>query len=214
MYTALFHTHRLVVSIFLALYFIKMILLLMNKKEQLTNFRKWTKVPEIIVSTLFLVTGIWMLILKPTMSIFQVIKLAAVVAAIPCGVIGFVRGNKILGVLSFVLIVAAYGLAEMGKKFVQKVDLGPEIVTDIDAKEYDQLRHGEALYREYCKSCHGPDGKLGLGGAYDLATSRLSDSDAMTIMMNGKGTMPGFKQVLTQRDADAVLEYIKTLRTE
>jgi mono/diheme cytochrome c family protein len=204
----------LVVSIFLALYFIKMILLLMNKKEQLTNFRKWTKVPEIIVSTLFLVTGIWMLILKPTMSIFQVIKLAAVVAAIPCGVIGFVRGNKILGVLSFVLIVAAYGLAEMGKKFVQKVDLGPEIVTDIDAKEYDQLRHGEALYREYCKSCHGPDGKLGLGGAYDLATSRLSDSDAMTIIMNGKGTMPGFKQVLTPRDANAVLEYIKTLRTE
>jgi hypothetical protein len=26
--------------------------------------------------------------------------------------------------------------------------------------------------------------------------------------------MPGFRQVLTPRDADAVVEYIKTLRTE
>jgi mono/diheme cytochrome c family protein len=214
MYTALFHTHRLVVSIFLALYFIKMILLLMNKKDQLTNFRKWTKVPEIIVSSLFLITGIWMLLLKPTMSIFQVIKLAAVVAAIPFGIIGFVRGNKLLGVLSFVFILAAYGLAEMGKKYVPKVELGPEIITDAEAKDYDQLRHGEALYKEYCKSCHGPDGKLGLGGAYDLATSKLSEQDAMAIILNGKGTMPGFRKVLTQRDTDAIVEYIKTLRTE
>jgi uncharacterized membrane protein SirB2 len=212
MYTALFHTHRLVVSIFVALYFVKMVLLLMDR-EKLDKFRKITKVPEIIVSVLFLATGIGMLIMKPTMSFTQVIKLALVVAAIPFGVIGFARGNKVIGVLSFVCLVGAYGLAEMGKRIIPKVQLAPEIITDAEAKDYDQLRHGEALYTEYCRSCHGPDGKLGLGGAYDIATSTINRTEEMNVILNGRGTMPAFRNVLSQRDVEAIVAFTQTLRT-
>jgi mono/diheme cytochrome c family protein len=214
MYTALFHTHRLVVSIFVALYFIKMILLLMNKTERLNIFRKWTKVPEIIVSVLFLVTGVWMIVLKQEITTPQYFKFVAIIAAIPCGVIGFGRGNKILGVLSFVLLVAAYGIAEAGKKFIPKVDLSPTVITDENAEGYDQIRHGSAIYTQYCKTCHGADGQLSAAGAMDLTASNLSRADIIDVTLNGRRTMPPFKSVLSQSEAEAVAAYTESLRAE
>ncbi|MDQ3190836.1 MAG: SirB2 family protein [Bacteroidota bacterium] len=214
MYTGLLHTHRLVVTLFLIIYFVKMILLLMNKKNQLDSFRKWIKVPEIIVSSLFLITGVWMILLKPTVNYMQVFKLIAVVAAIPCGVIGFARYNKVLGTLSFVLIVAAYGLAEMSKKIVIKEPLDKAIVIDEEAVEYDQLIHGEALYSAYCVQCHGKDGKLMLQEASDLSNTQMDRNEMMEIIYTGKGRMPAFNQVLTAREMEAVVTYVETLRQD
>ena len=54
-------THFVVVTIFFLIYLIKTILLVANKKEQLQNFTKKIKVLEMIVSFLFLGTGIYMM---------------------------------------------------------------------------------------------------------------------------------------------------------
>ena len=214
MYTGLLHTHKLVVSVFLAIYFIKLILLLINKKDQLDQFRKGIKIPEIIVSVLFLLTGVWMLVLKPGLNYIQIIKLTAVVAAIPCGVIGFSRYNKVLGTLSFVFIVGAYGLAEMGKKFIPKASLDPTIIIDSEAKDYNQLKHGEELYLSYCSSCHGKDGKLRLQNASDLSTIAMNRSEMMEVIHNGKGVMPAFRKVLTPEEMEAIVVYVETLRAD
>jgi uncharacterized membrane protein SirB2 len=213
MYTALFHTHRLVVSIFLALYFVKMVLLLMNKRERLDSFRKMTKVPEMIVATLFLITGVWMLWINQTVSFSQILKFIAIIAAIPFGVIGFNKGKKLFGVLSFVMLVVAYGLAEMGKRLVKIDPLPTEIVTDPMAEGYDKTIHGGAIYNVQCLRCHGRDGSLGATGAYDLATSKLEREGLIQIIRYGKGQMPGFEDVLTEYEIEAVADYTEKLRT-
>ena len=49
-FVALYHTHKLVVVLFLLIYLIKTILLVANKTDALEKFKKITKIPEMIVS--------------------------------------------------------------------------------------------------------------------------------------------------------------------
>ncbi|MBP9069466.1 MAG: SirB2 family protein, partial [Bacteroidia bacterium] len=60
MYKGFLHTHILVVTLFLLLYVIKTILLLSNRTDLLQKFSKMFKIPEMIISTLFLITGIYL----------------------------------------------------------------------------------------------------------------------------------------------------------
>ena len=108
--------HKICVTAFLVIYLIKTILLLSGAQSALDRFAKIFKVPEMIISTGFLVTGIWMYTQIGAIKSMQIIKLVAVVASIPLAVIAFKKKNKALAVLSFVLILMAYGLAEMSKK--------------------------------------------------------------------------------------------------
>ena len=110
-------THRILVSLFLLQYFVKLILLLFNKKEELAKYSKVTRIPEILVSVSFLVTGIWLLVTYPSsITTLMIVKLVCVFAAIPLAIVGFKKGNKTLASLSIVLIFASYGLAEVNKK--------------------------------------------------------------------------------------------------
>ena len=61
METGIRHTHLLTVVLFLLIYLIKTFLLLTNKNEKLASFTKAVKVPEMIISALFLGTGIYLL---------------------------------------------------------------------------------------------------------------------------------------------------------
>jgi L-cystine uptake protein TcyP (sodium:dicarboxylate symporter family) len=73
-------THLLVVVLFILIYLIKTTLLLLNKQETLMKFSKMVKVPEMIVSILFLVTGIYMLTQVPEIKSLLIIKIVAVFA--------------------------------------------------------------------------------------------------------------------------------------
>ena len=174
MYTGLLHTHTLVVSLFLLLYLIKTILLFV-KPTLLETFGRKTRVVEIIVSSLFLLTGIGMALQTPSIQvgIWFWVKLIAVFASIPLAVIGFRKANKGLALLSLLLIIYAWGVSETRSPRMKKSDyfdsLGPAgalvgVNTDRLSEKYDNVLHGKALYATYCVACHGVDGALGVAG--------------------------------------------------
>ena len=60
MYKGFLHTHYLVVTLFLLIYVVKTILLLSNRNDLLAIFTKKVRIFEMIVSSLFLITGIYL----------------------------------------------------------------------------------------------------------------------------------------------------------
>lgn len=212
MFTGLLHTHKLVVVLFLLLYLIKTILLLINKKEALASFSKKTRIPEMIISTLFLVTGLVMIFQLPSVNKFMIFKIVAVFASIPLAVIGFKKSNKILASLSLILLIGSYGLAEMSRRYVEKVEVSQGIITDASATNYDALVHGKALFTANCVQCHGEDGQLGLAGSKNLTVSQLDEAGIKNIISNGKNAMPPYKKVLNEQEVNALTKYVQGMK--
>jgi mono/diheme cytochrome c family protein len=204
MYTGLLHSHKLFVLLFLLHYIAKLVLLLLNRKEQLARYSQITKVPEMILSVGFLVTGGWMLITSSAFSNFLIIKLICVFASIPLAIIGFKKGNKVLAFVAVFLIVLSYGLAEMNKK----AKTGPKVDT---STIMDPVVAGKLLYTNTCVNCHGSDGKLGLSGAKDLSVTQMTIEDQKSAIRNGKNAMPGYKDLSDEQIEDLIV-YIATLK--
>lgn len=196
------YTHIASVLAFLIIYLVKTILLLGNKEGGLAAFTKVTKVPEMIISTLFLVTGVYMLTQIPEIKSLLIIKIIIVLASIPIAIIGFKKKNKALAALSLVMIIAAYGMAEMSKKQKSKA---MENITESTV-------NGQEIYNASCALCHGEDGKKALMGAPDLSASTIDIAARIEIIKNGKGNMGGFSASLTEEQIKAVAEYSATLK--
>src|SRR5882762_6849469 len=99
MQTGILHTHYLVVTLFLLIYVIKTILLLSNKSDLLASFSKKVKVVEMIVSFLFLLTGIYLttqLSFGGKYDYLFYVKIVLVLSSIPIAIIGFRKSNKVL----------------------------------------------------------------------------------------------------------------------
>lgn len=199
MVKGILHTHYLVVTLFLLIYVVKTILLLSDKKELLDRFSKKFKVPEMIISALFLLTGIYLATQLPLGNKFDYlfwIKIGMVAAAIPIAVVGFKKSNKVLAALSLLLITGSYGIAEVysKKKGIPKTDNAG-------------LADGKALYENNCASCHGSNGKEGKGGSKDLTATQLDIAGINNVIVQGKGMMPKASQ-LNAEQASAVAEYV------
>lgn len=208
MYKGIFYTHLISVNLFLLIYLIKTVLLVANKEEALLKFTKGIKVPEMIISVLFLITGVYMLTQIPTVNTLLIIKIVAVFASIPLAVIGFKKKKKALAVISFILIVAAYGLAEVSKKRAGKADTTATPSTEGGAQVVD----GKTVFESRCVSCHGEDGQLGLMDAPNLAKSELDAAARIEIITKGKGVMQPFGGMLTEEEIQAVATYVETLK--
>ena len=209
MYKAIFYTHLVSVNLFLLIYLVKTILLVANKNEALAKFNKINKVPEMIISTLFLVSGIYLLTQIGTTK-FLIIKIAIVFVSIPVAIIGFKKSNKALAILSLVMIIAAYGLAEMNKKKIDKQTVDTSVSNTEDAN-YDIKKHGQAIYEANCESCHGKDGSNGPGGVSLTASVMLYENKLERIKNGGVGMHP-FKDVLTEKEIEIVAKYVETLK--
>jgi mono/diheme cytochrome c family protein len=197
--------HRILVTLFLLQYLVKLILLLAGKKEELAKYSKMTRIAEMIVSVGFLVTGIWLLYNITPISSLMIIKLVCVFASIPLAIIGFKRGNKALASLAVVLILAAYGLAEASKKHQGDVKVDTTSTTD-------PLEAGKIVYQNSgCIGCHGADGKMGINGAKDLSVTMLTVDEQKAIIKKGKDPMPAFSN-LTDDQLKDVIFYIGTFR--
>ncbi|HET6226918.1 MAG TPA: cytochrome c [Bacteroidia bacterium] len=209
MYKSIVYTHLISVNLFLLIYLIKTILLVANKEEGLAKFIKTVKVPEMIISVLFLITGIYMLTQIPAISTLLIIKILVVFASIPVAVIGFKKKNKALAILSFIMIVGAYGMAEVSKKRSSM----PAPAENTTTGDVSQVADGKMIFESNCMKCHGEDGTLGLMDATNLATSTMDIQARVEIIKQGKGaTMPAFEGQLTEEQIQAVATYLETLK--
>ncbi|TAH38973.1 MAG: hypothetical protein EYC69_13710 [Bacteroidetes bacterium] len=199
--------HMISVLIFLVTYLIKTVLLF-TSSSSLDKYSKITKVPEMIISTLFLVTGLWLFYLLGGIKVFHIIKLVCVFIAIPLAVIGFKKHKKGLALISFVLIVGSYGLGEMSKN---KPFIPAKVIVTGDTAS--PLAQGGILYQANCAFCHGQDGAKQYRGATDLRTSALDGTLFQQMVKEGsKGKMPAYNGVLTDSEIAAIAGYVGNLR--
>jgi len=202
MNTGFLHGHVGIVVLFLLLFGYKTFLLLTGKTAQLEVLRNKTKVVEMILGTLILVTGGYLVSIQPTVEPWLITKIALVMAGIPLGIIGLKKGNKALALVAFILFILSYGLAEMkgfGPKKAAVATTGEAIVD------------GKVLFETECVRCHGEDGKLQAAGAADLSVTKLSKEEITLIIKNGKGVMPAFSQYSDIQIA-AIADYLATLK--
>lgn len=202
MYKGILHTHYLVVTLFLLIYVIKTILLLSNKNQLLLTFSKKVRLAEIIISVLFLASGIYLSFQLPFGGKFDYlfwIKIGMVLSAIPIAIIGFKKHNKVLAALSLLLITASYGLSE---SYSKKKGIAKESANLISSN------NGKDLYNEKCSNCHGEDGKLGRAGAKDLSLCKLNNNEIQIIILNGKGLMP--KAIVDSDQAKLIAEFVSS----
>src|SRR5205085_4222602 len=162
--TTLVGIHIVAVMLFLLTYVIKTILLF-TSRQMLENYTRTTRVPEMIISTVFLATGIWLFFIIGGIKYMHILKLVFVFASIPLAVIGFKKHKRGIALLSLILIVAAYGVAEMSKN---KIFIPKKVNTENSA-----ISEGALVYTQNCTFCHGADGKKMYRNAADLTLSRM-----------------------------------------
>lgn len=205
MHTGLLHSHKLFVTLFLLHYLVKTILLFANQTK-LESYAKKTKVVEMIISFLFLATGIGLIFTgEGDMPSQFYIKLGMVFASIPLAIVGFKKSNKALAAVSMLLIIGSYGMAEMIKGAKAKNRMEAAVV---EGKELT----GAELYKINCQACHGETGDAGVSGAKDLTASTLSKAEKEMIIKNGKGNMTAYGSILNPSEINAVVDYIETLK--
>lgn len=213
LFTAFYHSHKLIVLLFVAIYLIKTLLLLVGSAGALDKFTKLIKIPEMIISLLLLATGGYLVMGIANLNALFVVKLVFVLSAIPLAVIGFRKKKKLLAFISLLLLVGAYGLAEVYKAQMGKRQaFSEEVITNPQAQNYVQSLHGKALYNAQCKICHGEDGTAGLSGAKNLQSSVYPDKDIRYIIESGKNTMPKMEGIFTDQELSAMVVYVKGLR--
>ncbi len=211
-FVAFYHTHKLVVTLFVLIYLIKAILLLMGNKDTLGRFNKIVKIPEMVISLLFFATGLVMLSRIANFNTLFAIKLTLVILSIPLAVVAYRKGNKVMAVFAVFMLLSAYGLAETYKAQFAKKHEVTNVVTDPQAAGYDLYKHGAALFKVQCTVCHGEDGKANLSGAKDLTLSTKSDTEIMAIIKQGKNTMPKMANIYNDQELKALVAYVKAFR--
>ena len=71
---------------------------------------------------------------------------------------------------------------------------------------------GQKIFERKCTRCHGKNGNKGFLGAKDLTKSTVEFNSLKTVIQNGRGLMPAWKDELTTEEIDYVAAYILTLR--
>jgi len=206
MYTGMLHTHTLSVMLFLILYLVKTFLLVTDKKESLEKFSKTMKVPEIIISALFLLTGIFLAVKSGDLGPWFYVKMAAVLSSIPLAIIAFKRMNKSLALVAIMFLVYAYGISETKS---------PTFKQESSTDEFANVAPGalgKTIFESKCAGCHGMDGKMGLSGAKDLTQFTKTHEEKIAAVTNGKNAMMAYKNLLSQEQIEAVTGYVEQLK--
>lgn len=155
-----------------------------------------------VISTLFLLTGVYLAFNSGNIGNWFWAKIVAVAVSIPVAVVAYKKENKGLALMAMILIIYAYGVSET-KEPLMKKETAPVAEGPAD---------GKSIYDLKCMNCHGTDGKLGLSGAKDLTTSALTHDEKKDIILNGKNAMMGFKDQLSDEQVEAVIGYISELK--
>jgi cytochrome c553 len=222
MYTGFKHLHVTVIVLFLILYIIKTYLLVANKNEQLDKLRAKTKIADMVLGSLILITGGYLLFKAPEVKVYHYVKILVALSSIPVGIIAFKKKNKVMAVVLLLLFIYVYGVAETKSLTFKKDKIVIAPLSDSTAGNatniMDQnanaiLKNGENIYKgATCTTCHGADGKLGAAGAKDLTASTLTHAEKVELITNGKGSMAPFKGQLTEQEIEAVATYVDSMK--
>lgn len=195
--------HTIAVTVFLVFYLLKTFFLLSGKDAALEIFSKNVRIAEMAISGLFLITGVWLIIITGGIKSQQIIKLLLAFASIPLALTGFKRKNKILALFSFLMLVSVYALAETSRA-------KPYPIKHASAGEPSA---GKYLFEHNCTYCHGIDGKKTYREAADLSLSVKDEAMMSGIVRNGKNKkMPAYGGLLSDEEIHAVTEYVFSLR--
>ena len=94
----------------------------------------------------------------------------------------------------------------------------------VAANNNNAERSAPQLYRKYCVSCHGSDGRAQTSkGKYsharDLTDAQwhedVSDERIFNSIMNGRnvrGNMPAFSNKINQKEAESLVNFVRRLR--
>lgn len=212
--TAMKHSHTLVAMLYLLQLLIRVVLMAMSNKETVAKYTKAMRIPQILLSVLFLGTGIYLMV-RQGQSVDGIqpyvwVKFALVLASIPLGVIGSKRSSVALTGFALLVLLSVLALAYAKPEFLRST-AGKSTDVAKAGIDMEKVKAGQPLYEKYCVLCHGSDGAAGLQGAKNLSVSVLSDADILSIIKNGKGVMPPNPD-LTDAEVEQVKEYVKYIR--
>jgi len=103
------------------------------------------------------------------------------------------------------------------------VCLSPLVLADASNSD---TRPVAQVYRRYCVSCHGTDGRAKtskgkFSHARDLADAQwqaeVSDERIFNSIMNGRsvrGNMPAFANKLNEKDVNSLVDYVRRLKAD
>jgi cytochrome c553 len=224
------HLHVTVVVLFMLFFAYKLFLLLSNKKESLATFRQKTKIVDMILGSLILITGGYLLYATHQTETYLIVKLILTLAIIPLGIIGMKKENKGLAILTMLILIYIFSVGKTRSLTLTKEKITVVPVADTLDRASDStsstgntileqntaaaLENGKAIYTQVCAACHGLDGKLGVSGAKDLSMSALSHEDVINMISEGKGLMQGYKDQLSEQEIVAVAGYAERLRVK
>ena len=96
---------------------------------------------------------------------------------------------------------------------------GSLAVSSSNSAEAD--RSAAALYKSYCATCHGNDGRAKtfkgrLKHTRDITDAQwqdnVSDERIFNSISNGRGKMPAFSKKLSDSEIDSLVNYVRRLR--
>lgn len=221
LYYALTKIHWISVLCFIVLYLFKSVLVIINKSDVLNNIKPKLKIPDAIISAVFVLTGIVLAMFSGNLHQFFWMKLVFVISSIPIGIVAFKKSNKILAFLCVLCLVSAYGMAEMNKSVTKKAL--QKTLTNLPKTSQNSkadstktptenvVALGKTLYTSACVTCHGEKGDLGKSGAKNLTTTTLNADAQKERIIKGKGVMPAYGS-LSPEQVNAIVTYLQTLK--
>jgi len=213
------HFHVTIVLLFLCFFALKTILLFLNMDKALDTLRARTKVPEMVIGILILISGGFLLVkLNNNIPSYLIGKIIIVLLGIPLGIIALKRKNKILAAVTLLAFIYVYGVAETKslifkkEKFVLPDTTLSHANTIISQNQENSQAIAKAIYTQLCINCHGEDGKLGRAGAKDLSVSTLTTMQKEGIITDGKGFMQSYRGQLSEQEIKALAVYTDTFK--
>ena len=208
------HLHVTVVSIFILLYVAKVYLLLANKSEALDKLRSKTKIADMVLGSLIIITGLFLTIKAPAIETYLTVKIILVFASIPVGIIAMKKANKPMAIAAVLIYVYVFAVAKTDSlKLKKDAFVTPVAVVDSASTEAPAaVSEGKIIFESKCALCHGVDGKLQLSGAKDLSVSKLTKAETIEMIKSGKGLMAGYKDEFNEQQLNALADYVEGLR--
>ena len=132
--------------------------------------------------------------------------------------------------IKFVLILSLFAVTLFSGCYPKKdVGVGPIKEISLGAIQLSLVNQGEALFNSKCTMCHSIDKKL-VGPALGDVTTRRTPEWIMNMLLNPKGmtkeneaakallveynNIPMINQNLSEKDARAILEFLRSLNSK